>query len=91
MMPNTAMRPGGTEAAPVETSSAGSGKRKDTPLQPSPAAVKPSPLQKDTKSALPDMGMRLSPPAASLPQTLCATAAAPRNAVISNAWEREGD
>lgn len=91
MMPNTTMRPGGTEAAPVETSSAANGKRKDTPLHPSPAAVKPAPLQKDTKSALPDMGMRLSPPAASLPQTLCATAAAPRNAVISNAWEREGD
>lgn len=34
-------RGGGTEAAPVETGSAGSGRRKDTLLQPSPAAVKP--------------------------------------------------
>lgn len=42
MMPDTAMCPGGTEAAPVETSSE-TGKRKDTPLQPCSCKTSPPP------------------------------------------------
>lgn len=48
MVPDTAMCPGGC------SSLSGGRFRKDSPLQPSPAAGKTTPLPRDTKSALPD-------------------------------------